>query len=528
MAQDLVITLVGAFGIFFMGILVYFHDRGSVTNRAFFMMSLSAVFWSLANYFSINVGQENVLIWVRLVLFSAAPLMATFFLFIYNFPDRNIKMSRLTLALFLTVTALVMIATISQFVFSDYRIDQGNVVPIAGPAMPIFAFLVFGCMGISVIMMTKKYIDARDVERKQWRVMVVGVFSTFALLILTNYILVIVFGITFFIKFGPLFILPAVFGMGYAILRHQLLNVKAIATEILTFSILSISLFEVFASDSFWELIFRIVLFCLFFLFGILLIRSVLKEVEQREKLEILSKQLGDANEKLKELDHLKSEFLSFASHQLKAPLAAVKGFASLIIDGSYGEVSDKVRDAAIKIKDSADRMVQLVTDALNIRKIEEGRMDYKFERTNIIKTVQNIFEELRPLAENKNLDFRIDSYPGEGWINADVQNIRQVFQNLIENSIKYTESGFVKVKTEISEGFFLFSVADSGHGISKDVLPHLFEEFKREASVRKIEGTGLGLFIAHEIAIAHKGEIGAESDGPGKGSKFTVKIPLA
>ena len=103
-----------------------------------------------------------------------------------------------------------------------------------------------------------------------------------------------------------------------------------------------------------------------------------------------------------------------------------------------------------------------------------------------------------------------------------------KVFQNLIENSIKYTDSGFVKVKTESYAGEFNFSVTDSGHGISKELLPHLFEEFRRDDKEKKIEGTGLGLFIAHEITSAHKGEIWAESDGPGKGSKFIVKIPLA
>ena len=130
-------------------------------------------------------------------------------------------------------------------------------------------------------------------------------------------------------------------------------------------------------------------------------------------------------------------------------------------------------------------------------------------------------------MAQNKKLEFSFDPTVQEIQINADIQNIRQVFQNLIENSIKYTDQGFVKVKTESKEGHFIFSVSDSGHGISRELLPHLFEEFKRDSKERQIEGTGLGLFIAHGIVEGHKGRIWAESEGSGKGSTFFVELPL-
>jgi len=528
MAQDLAFTLIASFAIFFMGIIVYFHDRASVTNRLFFLMSLSTVFWSLANYFSLNADSEIILFWVRLVLFFAAPHAVIFFLFVHNFPNRNLVFSKAIFGVVIFILVLTMAATVSRYVFSGINIVQGQAVPKAGLLMPLFGVVVLGSLVSAIALIIKKYTGAKETERTQWKYMLVGVSLSYILLVVTNFIFVVALSNTYFIKFGPLFMLPAVFGMGYAILRHELLNVKTIATEILTFAILSISLFEVFVAGNFWELILRIGLFCLFFLFGIFLIRSVLMEVEQRQKLEILSKQLGEANEKLKELDHLKSEFLSFASHQIKAPLAAIKGFATFIYDGTYGEVSEKAKEAAHKIKDSTNRMVQLVTDFLNVRKIEEGRMEYKFEKIDVASMVEELFEELKPLAQNKKLDFSLEAVKGGGWINGDAQNIRQVFQNLIENAVKYTDSGFVKVKTESYAGNFTFSVSDSGHGISKELLSHLFEEFRRESATKQIEGSGLGLFIAREIVMAHHGEIWVESDGPGKGSKFLVKIPLA
>src|SRR3989338_2849141 len=339
MAQDLAYTLVASFGIFFMGIVVYFHDRLSATNRLFFLMSLSTVFWSLANYFSLNTESNMLLFWVRLVLFFAAPHAVIFCLFVYNFPNRNFAFNRLLLGTVMTTLIFTMWATVSPFVFSNIYVSQSRVIPTIGILMPLFALVVLGSLIFGLIIIIKKYHEAKDVERTQWKYMLVGVSLSYSLLILTNFLFVVILGSSYFTKFGPLFMLPAVFGMGYAIMRHRLLNAKAVATEILTFAILSISLFEVLVADNAWKLILRINLFGLFFLFGVFLIRSVVGEVEQREKLEVLTKELAAANEKLKELDRLKSEFLSFASHQIKAPLAAIKGFATLIYDGTYGQV---------------------------------------------------------------------------------------------------------------------------------------------------------------------------------------------
>ncbi|OGM99716.1 MAG: hypothetical protein A2817_02520 [Candidatus Yanofskybacteria bacterium RIFCSPHIGHO2_01_FULL_39_8b] len=528
MAQDLAYTLVASFGIFFMGIVVYFHDRLSATNRLFFLMSLSTVFWSLANYFSLNTESNMLLFWVSLVLFFAAPHAVIFCLFVYNFPNRNFAFNRLLLGTVMTTLIFTMWATVSPFVFSNIYVSQSRVIPTIGILMPLFALVVLGSLIFGLIIIIKKYHEAKDVERTQWKYMLVGVSLSYSLLILTNFLFVVILGSSYFTKFGPLFMLPAVFGMGYAIMRHRLLNAKAVATEILTFAILSISLFEVLVADNAWKLILRINLFGLFFLFGVFLIRSVVGEVEQREKLEVLTKELAAANEKLKELDRLKSEFLSFASHQIKAPLAAIKGFATLIYDGTYGQVSDQTKEGALKIKNSSDRLTQLVINFINIRKIEEGKMEYKFEKINCADLVKEINIELEPLARNKKIDLSFESVSSDIFVSADTQALRQVFQNLIENAIKYTDEGFVMVRVETSDNQMVFSVSDSGHGMSQELLPQLFEEFHRDKDEKKIEGSGLGLYIAKQIVEAHKGKIWAESGGEGKGSAFFVELPLA
>jgi signal transduction histidine kinase len=270
--------------------------------------------------------------------------------------------------------------------------------------------------------------------------------------------------------------------------------------------------------------------FALVHIFGILLIRSVRKEVEQRERLEVLTKELAAANERLKELDKLKSEFLSFASHQVKSPMAAVKGYATLIYDGTFGLVPDKVKEVTHKIKASADRMIALVDNLLDLRKIEEGKMEYDFVEVEVAKFVSEIVEELSPLASDKKLELSFEGEPSGIKIKADAQKLRQVIQNLIDNAAKYTQAGWVRVSVNPDQDKknVLITVADSGLGISKELLPNLFQQFRRDTQHAKaIKGTGLGLYIAKEIVTAHSGEIWAESEGEGKGSRFFVKVPI-
>ena len=530
MSPDLAYTLIASFGILFIGFLVYFHNSKSVSNKLLFFISISTVFWSFANYFSLHSATQNILFWVRMVLFFAVPHVTLFFLFVYNFPSEKLKIHKIYLILILVVMGLTMALVVSPYVFSHYSVSrEGQVSPIPGPMMPLFALVVLASLVSSLILMLKKYSEAKSTEKIQWKVMLIGFSLSYFLLILTNFIFVVIFNTSYFVKFGPLFMIPSVAGMAYAIMKHHLLSVKTIATETLAFVILSISLFEVLIAETTLVLIMRVNIFVLLFIFSIYLVKSVLREVEQRERLEVLTKELEGANVKLKELNKIKSEFLSFASHQVKTPMSVVKGFATLIYDGTYGQVSDKVKETALKIKEAADRMINLVNNLLDLRKIEEGKMEFKFENTDVVKMINDVVGELSELARGKQLELFIEKLPDVAMVSADPQKLRQVFQNLIENSIKYTDEGWIRVKAGVNDKTLEVAVSDSGHGIPPDLLPQVFEQFIRAGQeTKKIEGTGLGLYIAKQIVEAHKGTISAESPGLSQGSTFTVRLPLA
>lgn len=241
-----------------------------------------------------------------------------------------------------------------------------------------------------------------------------------------------------------------------------------------------------------------------------------------------MAMRLETANLRLSQLDRLKSEFLSFAAHQIKAPMSVVKGYATLIIDGSVGAASQQISDIATKIRDSADRMVGLVNSFLDLRRLEEGRVQYVWAEADLGSLVGTIVDEMRQLAAKKGLELRF-APPARVWkVSADLSSLRQVFQNLIDNAIKYTDRGSVTVSVESGTGSTVrVRVADTGRGISPQLLPKLFGQFSRDPSIaHELAGTGLGLYIARQIAEAHHGTVWAASAGIGKGSEFVVQLP--
>jgi len=316
----------------------------------------------------------------------------------------------------------------------------------------------------------------------------------------------------------------------YAIVKYSLFNLKVIATEALT-SVLWVILFsKIVVSETVESKIVDAFIFLLSVIFGILLIKSVRQEVRQREEMERLNKELERANIKLAELSRFKTQLLSLASHQIKSPLAAMKGFISVLSEGLYGPVDGKVKDVLGMLKNSADGLIDLINNLLDLRKVDEGRMDYHFIKTDMSLLVKEVVSSFQPIARSKKISLSF-SGPEDGvFLNADGEKLKQVIQNVIDNAIKYTPKGFVKVELEEKKGKAIkFCVSDSGLGVSKELLPLLFEEFVRDERIKtKILGTGLGLYIARKIIEAHGGRIWAESEGEGKGSKFSVTLPIS
>ncbi len=339
---------------------------------------------------------------------------------------------------------------------------------------------------------------------------------------------------TRYIPLGALFTFPFVIFTAVAILKRHLFNIKVAATAVLVFILSVVLLVEVIFSETLLMIIFRGCVFFLFLVFGINLIRSVIKEIRQRERLEVLrlkleqsNSDLENANEKLKGLDKLKSEFVSLASHQLRSPLTAIKGYASMVVDGDYGEVNKEAKDAISRIYESSQNLAKIVEDLLNVSKIEQGGMKYDMAPFDMNEVAESVTKELSIVAEGKGLKM---NFLSEGvkdcMVNGDKDKIRQVVINFVDNSIKYTKTGEINVKVEKVGDKVLFSVKDTGMGMTPEIKATLFQKFARGEGARmNTSGTGLGLYLTKEISEAHGGRVYVESEGMGKGSTFFMEL---
>jgi signal transduction histidine kinase len=521
-----------------LGIVVFISDRKNATTKLFFSFVIISVIWSIMNYLSYQTNDSSFKLWtIRLVLFFASFHAFIFFMLMRTFPNASVNMgSRLKWGL-VTVTCIVALLVLSPLVFPRVVIVPGSQIaqPVPAFGIGIFALFVLTMIISGVVSLIRKIRKAAtDIERIQFKYLLSGVVLMFGLIVIFNFLMPAFFNDSRFVPFAAAFTLPFIVCAAYAIFKHHLLSVKVVSTEILAFLLTAVTFSEIIFSQSLVEILFRIGEFILVLVFGILLIQSVLREVEQREELQRLNDKLDAANKQLEELSHFKSELLSLASHQIRSPLAAIKGFGTLITTGAYGPVPDVIKAKVEQMSKSADSLISLINTLLDMRKVDEGKMDYQMARADLNKIVNDVVDLMKPLAETKKLEFKFDSPGHEIPVNADAEKLKQVIQNLTDNAIKYTPAGFVhlELKEEPSTTpgqapVAIVTVSDSGVGFAPDLAPHLFEEFIRDARVKKqILGTGLGLYIARKIAEAHGGTVWAESAGEGKGSAFHVKVP--
>jgi len=249
-----------------------------------------------------------------------------------------------------------------------------------------------------------------------------------------------------------------------------------------------------------------------------------------QEKIDAQTKELKSAYEELKVLDKAKSEFISLASHQLRTPLTAIKGYISMILEGSYGKLPGSASKPLNNVLGSTERLVRIVNDLLNISKIELGKMELNKAPAKVEELITACYEEMEHTAEIKGLKIiwnKPKSHLPE--IEIDKLKISQVISNLIDNAIKYTQKGQVEIKAEKTDSVIRISIKDTGEGLTEEELKMVFEGFTRGAAgiAYWIEGAGLGLYIAKKYIDLHHGKIWVESEGKGKGSAFYTELPI-
>ena len=239
------------------------------------------------------------------------------------------------------------------------------------------------------------------------------------------------------------------------------------------------------------------------------------------------TRELAEANTRLQELDRLKSLFIASMSHELRTPLNSIIGFTGIILMGMSGEISAVQKKQLTMVKNSANHLLDLINDVIDVSKIEAGKTDLSIESFDLAELALEVKETFDVAAADKRLALSLHSEE-HLQVTSDRRRVRQILVNLIGNAVKFTAQGSVAVTVGRTEAEIQVQVRDTGAGMRQEDMERLFQPFSRIYIQGRpvVEGTGLGLYLSQRIAALLGGKIAAESEY-GRGSTFTFSLPL-
>ncbi|HCU70484.1 MAG TPA: hypothetical protein DIC35_01870 [Candidatus Moranbacteria bacterium] len=505
-----------------LGFIVYYQQKKSFTNKLFLLFTISLVTWVNFNFFENWVKDESLAKIFLKLDFMSAPIGVFFIsLFLVNFPRPE---SRITLKKSLFLFAPAFLASsfaASDLIIKDVFFENDKIGFYDGTFFYLYALVIVGYSFFGLGVLSWRIKKSNKKEKKQMKLILWGfsimlVFFMVFNLVLQNYVSKVIFRVN---TFSPILLIVIT---GYAIYKHQLFNIKVFSAQLMTLLIWVFIFLQFFFINNWMNYVVTSITFFIAVFFGILLIRSVKNEIDKKEELEI-------ANNKLLKMDEIKSEFISMASHQLRTPLTSMKGFLSIMKKGVYGEVPESLNEPVRFIEAANDRLIMLVEDMLNVSQIEAGRMSFNFKKENVNEVVQEIFHSFTVMAQEKNLKLEISLAKRLPKISMDYGKIRETISNIVDNAIKYTQSGSVRMETIRKENVVQIVISDTGIGIDKKGFEFLFDKFARGEKAQEIKksGVGLGLYLGKRIIEAHQGKIKVKSEGREKGAIFTVELPI-
>jgi PAS domain S-box-containing protein len=233
------------------------------------------------------------------------------------------------------------------------------------------------------------------------------------------------------------------------------------------------------------------------------------------------------AEQELRENDRRKDEFLAMLAHELRNPLAPIRNAAHTL--ALLGTPDDRIQWVSGVIERQVGLMTRLVDDLLDVSRITSGKITLKREPVSIAAVIAQAVEAARPPAESRKETLEVDVAPGVGWVDGDQARLVQAVGNLLDNAIKYTEEGgHIRLTARADDREVVIAVRDSGVGIAADLLPHVFDLFAQadRSLERRQGGLGIGLTLVRRLVDMHGGRVEAASEGPGRGSEFTIRLP--
>jgi signal transduction histidine kinase len=520
------------------GFFVFFNNRKELLNKLLFLIALCFAAMTLVNLTAwTNIDSRVILFaWSFFgVLQALISILSIYFIYVFIY-KKDVSLILKQIFLILLLPVLVLGAT--PLNLSGFDLAACDAFAYEGVLYNLY-YIGLGILAMvwTGLLLIKNYRTADKRTRLQMLLMGIGIeaflFMFFTIFYLADYLTTIQFvedsrlELYGFFGMGIFMIM-----MGILIVRFNTFHVSALAAEALTVALIILTLSQYTYVGSATGVTLATVTLVLTTIVGVILIRSVRKEVKQREEIERLALTLEKANERLKVLDKMKSEFVSIASHQLRSPLTSIRGYASMLIEGTYGQLPAKVKDVVERIAESSHFMSSSIEDYLNVSRIQAGNMKYEYSDFNLKDLASRVADDIRQSAVKKGLLLTFKSDVSKvGIVHADIGKTRQIIDNLINNSLKYTPKGYIEVFVHDDPKLkkIYVDISDSGIGMSPTTLENIFGKFSRAENANSVNvtGTGLGLFIAQKMARDMGGDVTARSEGEGKGSTFTIVMPL-
>ncbi|MEK7140372.1 MAG: ATP-binding protein [Patescibacteria group bacterium] len=492
---------------------VFFKNPKSLSARWLFVTTALLAVWLFSDLvlWATEKPSFTMFFWSMLVLIE--PLIyAGMLFFMYALIDGRDIPFKHKLIIFLLLVPTVLL-TPTSFALVEYDLSNCWREAIEGPlAFYGYAIEVFFSLWILVFGI-RKFIQKKDPHEK--RKVILAILAT--VLFLLSFAMGNVVGsllVDWEIGQYGLFGIPVFVAMlAYLVVRYKEFNIKLIATQVLMATIWLLVMGILFVRTIENTRIITALTLILVTVAGDLLIKSVNREVKQREQLAELIKQ--------------RESLVHLVTHKVKGSFTRSKYIFAGLLDGTFGDISPTVKKYAEQGLESNDMGIETVDLVLNADNLQKGIVKYDMKNIDLKEIVQKIISEKKVSVETKGLQMESDIGEGSYLILGDQFWLKEVINNLIENSIKYTKAGIISVKLERMDKKIRLSVRDTGIGITDQDKKNLFTEGGRgKDSVKvNVDSTGYGLYSVKLIADAHKGKVWAESQGPGKGAQFYVEL---
>ena len=506
-----------------------FYRVRSLASFALFIVCTAFAFWclfDLGSWFAFLGSGEMMFMW-SLLDFLALIFFAFGYYFLYTFlTKRDLPMWQKIAGVLLVLPTAYWTAAGMNLTLYDANICEAwehsyvTLYPYVAEAIILLGAILFSVLEYRK---TTDKLHKREIVLTSTGILLfLGFFftATLAVTLLVNYdIGEYAYNYEIYGLFGmPLLLIY----LGYLIVRYKAFNLQVFGAQALVLGLIALIATQFTFTSSLTSWVLTGITLAVTGFIGILLIRSVRREIEQRVKTEQLAKELDKSNKQQIILIH-------FITHQIKGFLTKSRNIFAMAREGDFGPIPEAMKPMVEEGFRSDTKGVNTIQEILNAANIKSGKVTYTMNNVDVKALVEEIVTDLRPNAEAKGLELVTSCGTEPIVIKGDRVQLLNAFKNLIDNSIKYTQKGSVTVSLAKEEGKIVFKIEDTGVGITKDDMAKLFTEGGHGANSTKVnvESTGFGLYIVKNIVEAHHGKVWAESEGEGKGSRFIAELPV-